>query len=859
VTTAEDTPVAISLTAGDPDGDPLSWTVGTAQHGTLDGIAPNLTYTPELNYNGPDSFTFTVYDAELGSNTATVSITITAANDPPTADDQSVSTLEDTPVDITLIAGDVDGDPLTWTVGTPQHGSLTGTAPGLHYVPEANYNGPDSFTFSVNDGELDSNTATVNITVTPVIDAPVAYPQEVMTDEDVTAAITLTGSDPDGDPLQFLIRSDPQHGYLSGWAPNLIYHPNLNYNGPDSFTFRISDSHNFSDTVTVSITVNPVNDAPTANNQSVTTPEDTPVDITLIAGDVDGDPLTWTVGTPAHGTLTGTAPTLTYTPSANYRADDSFTFTVNDGQVDSNTATVSITVSSVNDPPTANDQTVTTPEDTPLAITLTAGDPDGDPLTWTVGTPEHGAITGTAPNLTYAPNLNYHGPDSLTFKVNDGALDSNTATVVIMVTSVNDPPVTHDQSVETDEDISVAINLVAGDVDGDALTWSIGTPQHGALTGTAPNLIYAPALNYNGPDGFTFTVSDGVLASNTATVSITVTPVNDPPVANGQSVAAQGGVSQVITLSASDVDGDPLNWIVGTPLHGTLTGTAPNLTYTASGGYNGADSFTFKVNDGQLDSLPATVSITVTSINHPPVVQVVRAPVDPVNVDYQPIFVSGSFTDIDPGDTHTATWNWGDGSTSTGVVDQTTHTVTGNHTYAETGVYEVTLIVRDAGNAISQRTYQYVVVYDPEAGFVTGAGIVNSPAGAYRPNPSLTGCAVFGFVSKYKRFSIRPSGCTAFAFLIGGMLFHSDDYDWLVVNDYRAQYRGTGTINGGGSYGFILTAIDGDKIRRGNPDRFRIKIWNKANGQLIYDNQIYDPDSADPTTAISCGEIMIHK
>src|SRR5206468_7975667 len=141
----------------------------------------------------------------------------------------------------------------------------------------------------------------------------------------------------------------------------------------------------------------------------------------------EGSPLTYTVVSgPAHGTLSGTAPIVTYTPAANYNGTDSFTFKASDGALDSNVATVSITVTAVNDAPVANNQTVTTDEDTAKAITLSATDVEGSPLTYTVVSgPAHGTLSGSAPTVTYTPAANYNGADSFTFKANDGTLDSN--------------------------------------------------------------------------------------------------------------------------------------------------------------------------------------------------------------------------------------------------------------------------------------------------------------------------------------------------------------------------------------------------------------------------------------------------
>ncbi len=190
---------------------------------------------------------------------------------------------------------------------------------------------------------------------------PVANPQSVSTNEDTAKAITLTGSDPDGNPLTYAVVTNPGHGTLSGTAPNLTYTPAANYNGGDSFTFKVNDGTVDSSPATVSLTITTVNDTPVANPQSATTNEDTAKAITLNGSDVDGNPLTYSVtGSPSHGALSGTAPNLTYTPAANYNGADSFTFKVNDGTVDSAPATVSLTVTAVNDAPLANAQSFVT-------------------------------------------------------------------------------------------------------------------------------------------------------------------------------------------------------------------------------------------------------------------------------------------------------------------------------------------------------------------------------------------------------------------------------------------------------------------------------------------------------------------
>jgi len=175
----------------------------------------------------------------------------------------------------------------------------------------------------------------------------------------------------------------------------------------------------------------------------------------------------------------------------------------------------------------------------------------------------------------------------------------------------------------------------------------------------------------------------------------------------------------------------------------------------------------------------------------------------------------------------------------------------------------VTLTVTDNGNLSGTANTvngleAMVVIYDPSAGFVTGGGWINSPSGAFTPMPMLTGKATFGFVAKYQNGATVPTGNTEFQFKAGALNFSSTSYEWLVISGGRkAQYKGFGTINGGGNYRFMLTAIDGNQPGGGGQDKFRMRIWSDANG-LIYDNQLNAPDSDDPTTVLGGGSIVIH-
>ena len=529
---------------------------------------------------------------------------------------------------------------------------------------------------------------------------PVATAKSVTTTANTTIAITLKGTDPDGDPLTYSVVTQPAHGTLSGSAPNLTYTPGSGYTGSDSFTFKVNDGTADSATATVTITVTAaVNNQPVANAQSVTTAEDTTKAITLTGSDADGDPLAYSVVTqPTHGTLSGSAPNLTYTPTANYSGSDSFTFKVNDGKADSNIATVSITVTAVNDPPVADSKSVTTTESNAVAITLTGSDADGDPLAYSVvASPAHGTLSGSAPNLTYTPASGYSGSDSFTFKVNDGKVDSNIATVSITVTAVNDPPVADSKSVTTTESNAVAITLTGSDADGDPLAYSVvASPAHGTLSGSAPNLIYTPAPGYNGSDSFTFKVNDGKVDSNIATVALTVTAVNDPPVANAQSVTTAANRSTAITLTGGDPDGDALTYsLVNSPTYGALSGTAPNLTYTPySLDYTGSDSFTFTVNDGKLDSIPAMVFITITApINQAPVVN--AGSDETILLSDSAPLVGSAMDDGLPNPPATLTYTWSKVSGPGTVAFDNVSSPSTTATFSRAGGYTLRLTVSD--------------------------------------------------------------------------------------------------------------------------------------------------------------------
>ena len=625
---AEDMLAVITLAGTDADGDALTFVVAMLPaHGTLTGVLPVLTYFPDADWRGVDSFSFVVSDGADTSPPAVVALTVRPVNDAPVAAAQSRNGDEDSPLPVILSATDADGDTLTFTVtAPPAHGSLTGTAPALLYTPNANWNGSDSFAFTVSDGTIVSVPAIVAVEVAAVNDAPLAGAQTLSADEDIAVAVTLTGSDTEGDALAFIITVPPAHGSLSGTAPNLNYAPDANWHGDDSVTIIVNDGTVDSAAAVIAINIMPVNDAPLTAAESLATDEDTALPVTLAGSDVDGDALAFTVtAQPVHGTLSGIAPDLTYTPEPDWNGVDVLSFAASDGAAVSLLAEVSITVTPVNDVPLAAAQSLSGTEDTAVTFTLMGSDADGDALTFAISAlPVHGFLTGVLPALTYIPDAHWHGDDSFTFTVRDGASTSSPGIVPIII--MNDAPVTAAVVVSTEEDTAAAAVLTASDIDGDALTFSIATaPAHGTLSGSVPNLIYTPEADWNGEDNFTFIAGDGAVNSIPGIATITVTRVNDAPLAVAPSVFTAEDIALPVTLAGTDIDGDSLTFAVTVPpAHGTLSGIAPDLTYTPEANWSGPDSFRFTAVDGAATSAAVSVSITVTPVNDAPVTTAVN-------------------------------------------------------------------------------------------------------------------------------------------------------------------------------------------------------------------------------------------
>ncbi|HMG24193.1 MAG TPA: Ig-like domain-containing protein [Kofleriaceae bacterium] len=444
-----------------------------------------------------------------------------------------------------------------------------------------------------------------------------------VTDEDVAVEIQILAQarDPGGDALTLVAASAIGHRVEIKGGGILVVTPKPDYFGSIDVAFEVSDHHGRSATGTAVVTVRPVNDAPVASGGSRNVHGSDA--IVLDGQDVDGDPLSYAIASgPAHGVLTGSPPVMQYTPDPGFVGDDAITYRVSDGALSSAAATLQLHVGP-GEPPVALTDTVTVDEDHALELILHATDADGDALKFAIVTPPaSGALAGTPPHLIYTPGPEFSGDDAVVFSVSDGYLASGNATVTIHVTPVNDAPVAVAQAVDAVEDTGRAITLAGRDVEGDQLGFQIkDAPAHGTLAGSGATVTYQPALNYHGPDRFTFVAFDGKLASAPATVAIAVAAVDDPPVATSfQVTLAEDAAGAPVALLGGDVDGDALGYALGSPpAHGTLLGTPPALIYVPDPNFHGSDSFTYTVSAGGATSAAATVTLKVTPINHPPV------------------------------------------------------------------------------------------------------------------------------------------------------------------------------------------------------------------------------------------------
>jgi hypothetical protein len=676
----------------DPDDDTLMITQLTQPtDGSTSTDGQDVTYTPAGDFNGIETFTYTIDDGNGGTASATVTVTVGSVNDPPSGADATVVTAEDASytfggtdfgftdpndnpanalenvvIETLPAAGALkeNGIAVSASDEIPVADIVAGK---LAFAPAPNANGAGyaTFTFQVRDdggtanggADLDSSPNTVTIDVTPVNDDPVAI------DDDLTVArnagatpvdVLANDTDADGDTPSITDKTDGAKGTvaITGGGAGLTYHPTNGATGSDSFTYTIDDGHSGVSTGTVDVTISET--APDAVDDSATVDEDaTATSIAVLANDSDGngDPLTITAktnGTKGIVAITGGGTGLTYQPNANLDGADAFTYTISDGHGGTDTATVSMTITPVNDVPTAVDDAKTVGKNAgPTAIDVLANDSDPDAVdTLTItdktdGTKGTVVITGGGTGLTYEPGLDALGLDTFTYTIDDGNGETATATVSVTIAE-GAPPVAVSDIKTLPEDstnptiLAVDVLFNDSDPDGDPLTIvakTNGTKGVVTVTGASTGLTYKPNANANGPDTFTYTIGDGNGWTAVGTVSVTITPVNDAPIAHADvslTVPESAGARALAVLANdTDVDGDVIKIKTVTQGHHgsvAITGGGTGLTYNPDQLYYGSDSFTYTIVDSHgASSIATPVLLTVVKDTVKPAV---TAPVE---------------------------------------------------------------------------------------------------------------------------------------------------------------------------------------------------------------------------------------
>ncbi|MDS1993297.1 tandem-95 repeat protein [Vibrio parahaemolyticus] len=645
-TTQEDTAVTIDVLPNDSDvdGDKLSIqsaSVPEAQ-GKVEIVDGKLVFTPAENFHGDAEITYTLTDGAL-TDQATVNVTVNAVNDTPVVEsnlaDQTLA--EDfTPytIDLNTAFSDVDNvdGELTFSVSGNSN-VLVSIENGIATIsPTADWNGSEILTFKATDPSGESISQTVNFTVAPVADI-VADKATVV--EDTPTIIKVLGNDT-FEGSDKVVSLDTNNGPANGTVSvnpdgSVTYTPNDNYHGTDSFTYIVT-SGGVSESAIVEVNVTPANDAPVAKDDIATTQEDTAVTIDVLPNDtdVDGDKLSIeSVSVPKEqGTVEVVDGKLVFTPAENFNGDAEITYTVTDGAL-TDQATVKVTVNAVNDTPVVEsniaDQTLA--EDfTPYTIDLNTAFSDVDnvdgELTFSVSGNSNIQVAIVNGIATITPTADWNGSEALTFTATDPSGESVSQTVNFTVAPVAD--IVADKATVV-EDTPTIIKVLGNDTfEGDDQVVSLDT-NNGPANGTVSvnpdgSVTYTPNDNYHGADSFTYIVTSGGVSEST-TVEVNVTPVNDAPVAKDDIATTQEDTAVTIDVlpNDTDVDGDKLSIeSASVPKEqGTVEVVNGKLVFTPAENFNGDAEITYTVTDGQLTD-EAKVTVTVNPVNDAPTIKV---------------------------------------------------------------------------------------------------------------------------------------------------------------------------------------------------------------------------------------------
>lgn len=480
-----------TFSGSDANGDMLSYSATTLPtNGILTIMGTGFSYVPNTHFNGTDSFDFVANDGSLNSSGATISFTINSVMDAPVANNDTINVEMNTVTNLDVIVNDTDPDEpyqaqtLTLTgISTPTNGTATIVGNEIQYTPTNMYLGSDSIDYVIVDQDNNmSNTGTVTISVTTSNQVPVADSGSYILTEDIPLTQTLSGSDPDGMPVTFVLDVDGSNGTVSlSSTGEFTYTPDADFNGVDSFTFHVSDGVFDSTVQTVTLTIDPLNDNPVAVADAFTVNEDGSLDTTPLANDSDvdtGDVFTLNSVNPAiNGTAVMSGNLVTYTPNPNYCGTDTFQYTTADlSGATSNAGSVTMTVTCMNDAPTAASGSYTmtgnviTNSGSILYGTLSGSDIDaGDILTYNiVQNVLSGTLILTGSAFSYEPDIDFTGSEMFTFNVTDtGGLTSSTVTVNITVlpNDYNTAPVAYSGSFTINEDTGITNTLSGSDAE----------------------------------------------------------------------------------------------------------------------------------------------------------------------------------------------------------------------------------------------------------------------------------------------------------------------------------------------------------------------------------------------------------
>ncbi len=628
--TNEDNPVVIDVLENDSDSDsPLG--IPDIIDGPSNGSASvngdsTVTYTPDENFVGVDSFTYAICDDGMPSlcDTATVVVTVNPVIDTvyySIPEDSTVTTCADSLTTFTDPATDIS------TCNDPSDGALAVNGTCVTYTPAPDFNGMDTFCVVVCDPNdpLLCDTTIVIVTVNPVNDPPDAADDSDATSEDTPVNVDVLGNDSDPDsPLGIPdVIDGPSNGSASVNGDSTVtYTPDENFVGVDSFTYAICDDGTpaLCDTATVVVTVNPVIDTvyySIPEDSTVTTCADSLTTFTDPATDIS------TCNDPSDGALAVNGTCVTYTPAPDFNGMDTFCVVVCDPNdpLLCDTTIVIVTVNPVNDPPDAADDSGATSEDTPVNVDVLGNDSDPDsPL----GIPDiiDGPSNGSASvngdsTVTYTPDENFVGVDSFTYAICDDGTPAlcDTATVVVTVNPVIDTvyySIPEDSTVTTCADSLTTFTDPATDIS------TCNDPSDGALAVNGTCVTYTPAQDFNGMDTFCVVVCDpnDPLLCDTTIVIVTVNPVNDPPVAEDDSAATSEDTPVNVDVLGNDSDPDsPLGIpdIIDGPSNGSASVNGDStVTYTPDENFVGVDSFTYAICDDGMPSLCDTATVVVT-------------------------------------------------------------------------------------------------------------------------------------------------------------------------------------------------------------------------------------------------------